>query len=531
MSQQENESPVPPSRVTSMAHPDRSLKPLPNTPEPVRRKLSSLVKRRRNKTLPNISLPTDVKHLYHVFFDEKTKRLVGLPDSMKKILETSNITLEEQQRNPHAVFAAIKYYQSQDNLNRDKYMDVPPVDPDYDDLPPPRRVTRYFESGEYDLVPLPRPVENLPTIEEFRDSWKRLSSSEIIPPPIPTRPDRTKSVYTKPVDELDGLLPSPRPRSVINGKKEAPQVNNKKELQREQVLRMLQPLVTVGDPNKKYKKKNKIGQGASGEVFTAENLQTGEVVAIKVMTLSRQVRPELIASEIIVMKENKHPNIVNYVDSYLVGEQLWVVMEYLEGGSLTTVAMETVMEECSIAALCREVLQALEFLHLANIIHRDIKSDNVLLGMHGEVKITDFGFCAQLSPERSKRTTMVGTPYWMAPEVVQRQNYGPKVDVWSLGIMALEMLDGEPPYMTEDPVRALYLITSNGKPVIKKRSQLSPGFADFLDQCLEVSEDKRPSASRLLQHPFLKRAAPLVSLRALITAARNARNPAHGKMP
>ncbi|XP_015787770.2 serine/threonine-protein kinase PAK 1-like [Tetranychus urticae] len=179
----------------------------------------------------------------------------------------------------------------------------------------------------------------------------------------------------------------------------------------EEIMDKLRSIVTIGDPYRKYSAIEKIGQGASGVVYTAIEVSTGMEVAIKQMKLVQQPNQKLIINEILVMKENKHPNIVNYLDSYLVGDELWVVMEYLPGGSLVDVVTETCMDEGQIAAVLREILQALEFLHSNDVIHRDIKSDNILLGMDGSVKLTDFGFCAQISPEHNKRTTLVGTPY------------------------------------------------------------------------------------------------------------------------
>ncbi|EJD75075.1 STE/STE20/PAKA protein kinase [Loa loa] len=318
----------------------------------------------------------------------------------------------------------------------------------------------------------------------------------------------------------DNVQVRKRAQTNDKGTDEAANKSQRQKPSDQEILQELKQIVNEGNPTDRYDLLQKIGIGASGHVYTARDKVTGEVVAVKRMAFKSQPKKELLLTEIKVMQKYKHENLVNYIDSFLVdADDLWVVMDYLEGGNLTDVVVKTELDEGQIAAILKECLNALQFLHSHSIIHRDIKSDNVLLGMQGAVKLTDFGFCAQIQPG-SKRATMVGTPYWMAPEIVNKVKYNYKVDIWSLGIMALEMLDGEPPYLYETPIKAIYLIAQNGKPEVKKKNSLSPEFNDFLDRCLCVKQEERADAEELLRHPFIRMAKPLSSLIAYIRAVK-----------
>ncbi|KAI8799362.1 kinase-like domain-containing protein [Cladochytrium replicatum] len=289
-----------------------------------------------------------------------------------------------------------------------------------------------------------------------------------------------------------------------------------------QIMEKLRGIVNKADPTTLFTKVKKIGQGASGTVYVAKDNRTDEKVAIKLMDLSAQPRKELIVNEILVMRESQHPNIVNFKDSFLLRGDLWIVMELMEAGPLNEIIDNNTINEGQIAAICHESIKGLHHLHSRHVIHRDIKSDNVLLNANGNVKITDFGFSAKLTVDRGKRATMVGTPYWMAPEVVKQKEYGAKVDVWSLGIMAIEMIEGEPPYLEEEPLKALYLIATNGTPTLKNPEKLSGAFKNFLGRCLEVDVSKRATMEELLTHPFLRLAVPLSALAPLVKRAKKA---------
>ncbi|KAJ8391563.1 hypothetical protein AAFF_G00088850 [Aldrovandia affinis] len=272
----------------------------------------------------------------------------------------------------------------------------------------------------------------------------------------------------------------------------------------EQFRAALQLVVNPGDPRDYLDNFIKIGEGSTGIVCIATETHSGKQVAVKKMDLRKQQRRELLFNEVVIMRDYHHENVVDMYNSYLVGDELWVVMEFLEGGALTDIVTHTRMNEEQIATVCLSVLRALSYLHTQGVIHRDIKSDSILLTSDGRIKLSDFGFCAQVSKEVPKRKSLVGTPYWMAPEVISRLPYGTEVDIWSLGIMVIEMVDGEPPYFNEPPLQAMRRIRDNLPPRLKEPHKVSSMLRGFLDLMLVREPSQRAAAPELLQHPFLK---------------------------
>ncbi|XP_076658179.1 STKc_myosinIII_N_like and MYSc_Myo21 domain-containing protein ninaC isoform X5 [Halictus rubicundus] len=284
----------------------------------------------------------------------------------------------------------------------------------------------------------------------------------------------------------------------------------------------LQRLDSVQDPGKRYLLRECIGSGVCGDVFEAIDQHAGnKKIAVKVQKLTAESQPFIVEEYKVLRDLASHPNLPDFYGIYrrrsgkkTEYDQIWFVMELCDGGTALDlvrglIAMDKKLREEHIGHILREVIKAVMYLHENNVMHRDIRASNVLLTREGEVKLVDFGLSRSIQGEMGKRYTCVGSPCWMAPELaVSKENsssngYGTRADVWAIGITAIELADGKPPFQDMHPTRALFQIVRNPPPNLYRPSNWTQNFNDFIAECLEKNPDNRPFMPEIFEHPFL----------------------------
>ncbi|KAI0556646.1 Serine/threonine-protein kinase [Gracilaria domingensis] len=483
-----------------------------------------------------VSRPFRMRHEVHVCVDpENPTGFAGLPRAWETILMYSGILPDEAAANPEAVIDVLNFSKSSDPTigGRQDVRDslsraLPPIflekmqtpsltsfDDASDDLfsrsdsyhveltdaesPPPRTVaSNHAPSG--DRTPPPFPFAN---VERRRGSPSHS--------PSPQKEVETCVVNELDSDYMESFIGAERRQNLPDAIPEDLDANFRHD-----------------DPNKLFTRMEQIGEGSCGNVFRAVD-SNGRFVALKKVKPENERDWKLYKFEVQVMQDHQDSdNLVECYDSFRCGNELWIVMEYVSAGTLADLllgrrlpapahgrqsassscasAQMERMEESVIAYICREVLKGLDSLHSIRRLHRDIKGDNILLDMDGSVKVADFGFCAELSKRSGKRNTVVGTPFWMAPEVIRGCNYDCKADMWSTGILAYECAEGKPPHIDVSPIRAMFLIATQGVPELSDARQWSRELRDFIRSCCAMKAADRPSAQQALAHPFIAQA-------------------------
>ncbi|XP_061600660.1 STE20-like serine/threonine-protein kinase isoform X2 [Cololabis saira] len=270
-----------------------------------------------------------------------------------------------------------------------------------------------------------------------------------------------------------------------------------------------------------------LGDGAFGKVYKAQNKQNGTLAAAKVIDTKTEDELEDYMVEIDILASCDHHHIVKLLDAFYYEAKLWILIEFCAGGAVDAIMLELErpLTEPQIRVVCKQTLDALIYLHEGKIIHRDLKAGNILLSLEGDVKLADFGVSAKNTKTLQRRDSFIGTPYWMAPEVVMCETskdrpYDYKADIWSLGVTLIELAQIEPPNHEMNPMRVLLKIAKSEPPTLMNPSRWSPEFSDFLRKALDKNVDNRWSTAQLLQHPFVTSVTDSKPLRELIAEAK-----------
>lgn len=259
------------------------------------------------------------------------------------------------------------------------------------------------------------------------------------------------------------------------------------------------------DPENEFDLIELVGQGNYGRVYKAMHKKTGKIYSAKIAYIEKTNEVESFKKEINILSQCNNQYIVHYFGSYIKGHQIWIILEFCDGGSLYELIkiLPRNLNEEEIASIVCMILKGLIFLHENKKIHRDIKTENILLTHEGIAKLADFGVSTQLMHSFSKKITKIGTPFYMSPEVILQNKYDYKCDIWSLGITTIEMAEGEPPFAKVKGYWVLKKIITHPPKGLKNKEKWSSEFNDFVEKCLIYEPEKRPSAKELLQHPFI----------------------------
>lgn len=387
-----------------------------------------------------ISQPKNFQQTVHVHFNRENGAFEGLLPEWNALLNFSGITTSDTSADPSAILRALEF---QKKLNDGRSLDVP--------------------DG-------PSEVEETSTEDETSEKSS--------------------------IDTME------TPRDRAYGKENVPFFPHFQFNQFCETPRNLEDVSFTNDPEKDYKVTKQIGKGKYGTVYSGVFLPLNEKVAIKQIRVNKSPNKNNLVHEILLLNKCQHECITRYKSSHIYKGILWLIMEFVNGFSLSHIISQLELSEPHVGYISLQILRAIEYLHRNNIIHRDVKTDNVLVGLSGEVKITDFGLATNVSLEQPFRKSIAGTTYYMAPEIVTSKQYDKSVDIWSLGVVTQECVEGKPPHSDQSPLRALFLIALKGRADFSSPENMSASLKDFIDKCTQYEPSQRPSASDLLRHSF-----------------------------